>query len=86
VKLEYIDEIPERVFHKKESRSRIEKMLNEFIESNYKCAKVLIDEYEYSTPSSAQHSVIMAIRKGRYDTIECFMHKGEIYIYKKEGA
>lgn len=58
--------------------------LDEFINSNYKIAKVIYDEDEYASMWSCYTALRYAVRKHRYCSIKIVMRSKEVYLVRTD--
>lgn len=58
--------------------------LDDFINSNYKIAKVIYDEDEYASMWSCYTALRYAVRKYRYCSIKIVMRSKEVYLVRTD--
>ena len=67
-------------------RTKVLRVLDDFIESDMDCAKVVYEEGEYVKPGSCSNALSMAIKRYKYDSIVGVVTKNKtVYLYKKEN-
>ena len=67
-------------------RTKLLMFLDDFIESDMECAKVVYEEDEYVRPGSCSNALSMAIKRYKYDSIVGVMTRNKaVYLYKKEN-
>ena len=68
-------------------RTKVLKVLDDFIKSDMDCAKVVYEECEYVKPGSCSNALSMAIKRYKYDSIVGVVTKNKtVYLYKKENS
>ena len=68
-------------------RTKVLRVLDDFIESDMDCAKVVYEEGEYVKPGSCSNALSMAIKRYKYDSIVGVMTRDKaVYLYKKENS
>lgn len=65
-------------------RTKLFKLLDDFVESGYECAKIEGGAEHYSEPRVGQFTISRAIKYFKFYGVECVLRKGELYLIKKE--
>lgn len=81
MKLVRVEEIPE--VDKRRSKKMVSEMLANFVASDMKYAKVVLEEGDYSRVEHARHSLLKACTRDGY-MIDVKVRSGDIYLAKKE--
>ena len=67
-------------------RTKVLRVLDDFIESDMDCAKVVYEEGEYVKPGSCSNALSMAIKRYNYGGIVGVMVRNKtVYLYRKEN-
>lgn len=67
-------------------RTKVLRVLDDFIESDMDCAKVVYERGEYVKPGSCSNALSMAIKRYKYDSIVGVVTKNKtVYLYRKEN-
>ena len=68
-------------------RTKVLRVLDDFIKSDMDCAKVVYEKGEYVKPGSCSNALSMAIKRYKYDSIVGVVTKNKtVYLYKKENS
>ena len=65
---------------------KIQALLEEFMESDMDCARVIVGEDEYKSPTSTYASIKRTLGSARMTNVSVFAKKGVVYIVKLDGS
>ena len=68
-------------------KTKLMRVLDEFIASDIDCANVVYERGEYAKPGSCSNALSVAIKRNKYDsTIGVMMRDNTVYLFRKENS